>query len=1175
MKISLLNRIIIWFFIFSLTTYTQVVINEVMPSNFSTIADEDGDYSDWIELFNPEDSSINLSAYSISDDANELNKWIFPDINLSPKDHLLIFASDKDRTKWIKYWETIITWGDEWKYFLGYSEPPSAWKDLQFDDQTWLSGSSGFGYGDDDDSTIIPKVRSAFIRKTFTVDDINLISAAILHIDYDDAFVAYLNNTEIARSNIGTPNIPPSYDQSAHIAREATIYQGGKPESFLINNIQNILQEENVLAIQVHNYGTSSSDMSLIPFLSLGKNIIPPDSKSSHPLLQFPFKYLHTNFKLDAEGEKLFVTDPFGNIIDSVFTGRMFSDISFGRQPDGAEDWLFFETTTPGNSNTTQGKLGFASEPEFSLDGGFYSSLVTVSLSADSASIIRYTLDGSIPTEFSSIYSQPIQINKTQIVRARCFLSGAIPGRTITNSYMINFSSSLPVFSISTNPENFFDEETGIYSRGDSASSEYPYFGANFWKDWEKPVHIDFFDIDNSGFSLDAGVKIYGGWSRGRAQKSLAFFARGVYGYPEINYRLFPELPFTDYHSFVLRNSGNDWDYTMFRDGLMTTLLDGVDVDKQDFRPAVLLLNGEYWGILNLREKINEDFIAAHHNLNRDSIDMLENFGEIVSGDSIEYMELYNFIAYNNLSVISNYQHVLSKIDINNFIAYYASQIYFGNTDWPGNNIKYWKKKSGSKWRWIMFDTDFGFNLYNRGVSHNTLNFALEPNGPDWPNPPWSTLFLRKLLDNQNFKNRFINYMADLLNKNFLPAAVVDKIVYMKNDISSEISRHINKWQPFSYSVWESNISSLTNFANQRPGYVRQHFVQRFGLPGNANVNVTVADTSMGSVKLNSIDINSTAWSGIYFQGVPINFIAKPSRGFRFVKWEGSSSSEKDTIFITASGTINLTAVFEIDSSFSVPDIIINEINYNSFSEFNTEDWIELFNKDDEPADISGWIFKDSEDEHSYIIPEGTILEGKEYLVLCIDSSLFKSFFPDVDNFCGNIDFGLSGSGELLRLFDAGLNLIDSLTYSDSTPWPEEADGKGATLSLLNPDLENHLPESWAASLSHGTPGAINDVFVNVEEEINVIPDEYSLYQNFPNPFNPVTTIRYAISKASGVSIKIYDILGNEVRTLINEHQPAGFYNVEFNAENLSSGVYIYRITAGSFIAAKKIILLK
>lgn len=1162
----------------------QVYINEIMSSNGYTIADEDGDYSDWVELFNNQDTQVDLSGFGISDDVSNPFKWIFPSVNLAPKDHLIVFASDKNRTDYVKHWETILDWGDVWKYRLGTSEPPANWKNLGFDDQLWSSGPSGFGYGDDDDSTIVPdNTNSVYVRKIFSIDDAANINMAVLHVDYDDAFVAYLNGVEIARANIGTVNIPPAYNESATTFTEALIIYGGRPNTYIIQNINSLLQNgDNVLAIQVHNYGTGSSDLTLIPFLSLGMNSVPVNANGVNPLLDLPNKFLHTNFKLSSVGETLVLTNTQNVTVDQVTFGVIGPDVSYGRKPDGSNSWLLFSEATPGDSNTTQGFTGIVQEPTVSSIGGFYNSPITVTISPSSVNdVIYYTLDGTDPKETASVYTNPIQINSTKVLRIKSFSTGLLPSKTVTNTYFINFSTPLTVVSLSTDPANLFDEEFGIYAMGDSAETSFPYFGANFWKDWERPVHIELFEPDGSkGFGIDMGAKIFGGWSRGNAQKSFALFARGQYGASILNYKLFEELQFEEYESLVLRNSGNDWLSTMFRDAFMTSLVDGVDIDKQDYRPAILFINGEYWGIQNIREKVNEHFLAQHHNVNPDSVDILENFGQVVQGDSSDYLALYSFIENNDISIPSNYEYVKSQMEVDNFIKYFVSEIYFDNQDWPGSNIKYWRKSGNGKWRWIMFDTDFGYGIWSSSAyQNNTLQFALEPNGPGWPNPSWSTLFLRKLLENTSFKNDFINYFADLTNANFKPENVVNKLNLMASVIQPEISRHSARWNQFTYNQWLTNVQNMRFFASHRLDYLRAYYLQKFNLAGTALVTLSNSDTSMGSIKINSLDIKSPTWNGIYFLGIPITFQAQPKTGFRFVRWEGGSTTTDDSLSITLNGVLTLNAIFEIDSNYSSPKIVINEINYNSSLTFNTEDWIELYNKGENDVDISGWIFKDSDDAHIFSIPPGTILNTNSYLVLCIDTSLFTPLFPEVSNYIGNTGFGLSGSGELIRLYDNQMNMIDSLVYDDDFPWPTQPDGNGPTLSLMNPEFDNSLGENWAASFGYGTPGKINDTFVDVDEKSESIPTEFTLYQNYPNPFNPSTVIRFSLPQNSFVTLTVYDVIGNEIAVLVNEEKSVGNYEVEFsslkNNLKISSGVYLYQLRANEFMETKKMILIK
>jgi hypothetical protein len=244
---------------------------------------------------------------------------------------------------------------------------------------------------------------------------------------------------------------------------------------------------------------------------------------------------------------------------------------------------------------------------------------------------------------------------------------------------------------------------------------------------------------------------------------------------------------------------------------------------------------------------------------------------------------------------------------------------------------------------------------------------------------------------------------------------------------------------------------------------------------------------------------------------------------------------------------------------------------------FDTEDWIEFYNPDNVAVDISGWKFVDNDITNQFIFPGGTILGADDYLVLCSDTVKFKLLHPTQNNVLGNLSFGLSSDGDHIMLKDNSGNLIDEVTYSSSGLWTPLPNGSGPTLSLVNPQLDNSLAESWRASGFSGTPGYLNDIYTKTEKENDLVPTEFVLYQNYPNPFNPSTSIQYAISSMQYVTLKVYDLLGREVATLVNEEKLAGVYNVQFTINNvqLSSGIYFYKLQAGSFVETKKMILLK
>jgi len=262
------------------------------------------------------------------------------------------------------------------------------------------------------------------------------------------------------------------------------------------------------------------------------------------------------------------------------------------------------------------------------------------------------------------------------------------------------------------------------------------------------------------------------------------------------------------------------------------------------------------------------------------------------------------------------------------------------------------------------------------------------------------------------------------------------------------------------------------------------------------------------------------------------------------------------------------------------PDIIINEINYNSADDYDPDDWVEFYNPQEFEVDISDWYFKDEDDSHIFIFPEGTIIESDGYIVLCRDLASFRTLFPNVDNFSGSFDFGLNGSGELIRLYDISGSIIDSVMYDDNSPWPDAPDGEGPTLELIHLNLDNSLPESWGASLEHGTPGSPNSTTSLADENNITTIKDFILHSNFPNPFNPRTTISYSLSTTATVNLKVFDIRGQEVITLQNTIKSAGNYQVQWNSRNqtgnpVSTGIYFCRLEVGSISKTIKMLHLR
>ncbi|MBA4409628.1 MAG: CotH kinase family protein [Bacteroidota bacterium] len=1158
-------------------------INEVMSSNGGVITDVDGDTPDWIEFYNAGTVPLSLNGYGLSDKKDQPFQWIFPDFQVRPGEYLVVYASGKDRRQAPAYWNTIISKGDEWKYLVPKAEPATNWRFNDFNDASWLSGKSGFGYGDDDDATKFTDATSVFLRKKFNVANPSEIAQLILHMDYDDGFVAYLNGKEIARANMVGRGEFPAFNALATDQHEALIYQGLTPEKFVIDNPSSLLKAgENVLAIQAHNIFSTSTDFSAIPFLTVGTTDTPANPRIIASL-KLSVEQLHTNFKLDADGESVYLTKPSGELADSVQIGVLTLDTSYGRTLKNTSVWAVFPTSSPGKENTGE---AFPTDrpaiPEFSTPGGIYSATLKVKLTAPSTKdTIYYTLDGSVPTRLSYIFSSEININTSKVVRARILKSGMLPGETATNSYILRGINKLPVVSVSMNPADLWDYYKGIYVKGPKAETKTPFFGANFWMDWEKACHFELMETTgNKVIDVDAGVKIFGNWSRANEQKSMAIYCRKGYGSEFMKYKIFNERPFDEFKNLVLRNSGNDWNNTMFRDGLMAGLTFGLNIEQQAFRPSVFFLNGEYWGILNIREKINEHMIAAHHDVDPKEVSILEGNGSVVIGNNSDYWTMMSFLEQNTLSVQSNYNKMLEWIDVNSFIDYFASEIYFRNHDWPGNNIKYWKTNdSKGRWRWILFDTDFGMGIWGSQPTENTLELATATNGPVWPNPPWSTLMFRRLLENTGFRNQFVNRFADLLNSKFLAERVNSAIDKKRNLIAEEIGKHLQKWNGGTVNDWQWNVQAAKNFATGRPSNVFNHIRLKFSFQNPQSIIVR-ADSTTGSIQINSLKLTNFPWIGIYFPDVPITLTAVPQAGFRFVKWTGiTSGSNLSTITVVPQANMDLTAFFENDGSH-YEDVIINEFSFNNDATTDPGDWIELYNKGKYDIDISGWKLTDSDPNHQFIFAANTWLKANEYVVVSNDLTKMKAVFGSVKNLIDpfTFNFGLANRVDAIKLYSRDSQLIDEVNYGNSDLWQTFSFTELWSMELINPASNNNSGQNWVLSEKEGTPGMRNTSNIpNAIDDLPVVPDTPELLSSYPNTFNEGTYIGFKLNKPGKYRISILDVNGRIMRAF-NENDLNSsvhtFYwdGKDFSGKPVAAGVYFCRLETNGFSQMRRMV---
>ncbi|MCF8369188.1 MAG: CotH kinase family protein [Bacteroidales bacterium] len=1164
--------------------YSQIVINEICSRNNSVLLDDDHESNDWVELFNTSDDTINLADWYISDVLGNTTKWQFPEIKVLPDSFLIIIAGDNSKKEVVDHWETVIQAEDIWKYWIPDSNPDSLWNTLSFNDSSWMEGPGGFGRGDGDDNTVLPdSVATVYIRKTFTIPDTSILSNALLHIDYDDAFVAYLNGVEIARANIGWPGKIQSWDDIAYGIHRAVMLDSLLPDEFKIEPevFKSIIKEgENLLAIQGLNAWNNHGNSSLIPFLSVSVK----DTSQYFDDVPWWFGkkpvYLHCNFKLSGDGESVILSDTEENIIDIFNFPYTNSDHSYGRETDGSAEMAYFNAPTPGYSNGFSTPFfGYTKTPLLNKAAGFYSESFELEvLNLVPGDSLRYTLDGSQVTDSSALFTEGILIDSTQVVKTRYFKSGLLPGKTNTKSFIFNYVSTLPLISLSINPHDLWDWEEGIYVLGPNADPGFPFLGANFWQDWAKPIHIEYFDTtQNLAFDLDADVEIHGGFSRAYDQKSLRVICSNKYDTPEINYKIFGQKDISNFKKLVLRNSGQDFNQAHFRDAFMHDLLSqNPNINYQAYEPSIVFLNGEYWGIHNIREKIDRYYLNSNFSVHTDSVDLLRDNRIIMEGDYYSYEPMIEYIKAVTLADSIVYDSVSKLVDIENYTDYFIAEMFYVNHDWPGHNTKYWReRKEGSKWRYILTDVDFGFGSISN-VSDNELYRVLH-NNIQWADNHW---ILRKLITNMDYQEYFINRSADMFNTYFRTDIMVNKIMEFKERLAPEMPMHKARWGG-TFEAWEAQVNGMVYFAENRIQFVHQHYINEFGLEKTVEVSISVDSTAHGNIHINTLSPDTFPWQGTYFDGNPITLIAKADSGYIFSHWESSLNlSAIDSASAHLRINVDTNAFFiahyfpdTFNTFIDTPFVIINEINYHSNDTLDAGDWIEIFNPDTVSWDLTGWVFKDGNDDHQFIIPDSLILDTSQYLVLYRDSIKFKVIFPEVTNAIGPFEFGLANEGENLRLFDSTGFLVYNVPYSNLPPWPNDADSTGKTINITNAIADPTNGLNWFSACIGGSPGG-----PTLPCDTVGVPDRF--ITNFeiwfyPNPVTGNININLLSDMSEVVNIRIYDVFGNTVLQRKATVKAKTAQHLIYPIDSMDDGLYFINFFSGNLNNTYKILIQK
>ncbi|MFN2135717.1 MAG: CotH kinase family protein [Candidatus Promineifilaceae bacterium] len=663
----------------------------------------------------------------------------------------------------------------------------------------------------------------------------------------------------------------------------------------------------------------------------------------------------------------------------------------------------------------------------FSAPPGRYARRLELQLSAPNpAAQIYYTLDGSPPDQqTATLYESPLilQSSEPQVVtlRAQAFLPGGVSGPIHSASYIMGLETGLPVLSIIADPADLWDEERGIYVNHEGRGLE-----------WERPVDLTYVEEGSDhGFQSGAGLRIHGEWTRWYSdKKSLRLYFRELYGTRKLEYPLFGQQGQVAFDNLYLHNS--DKDLLLFRNQLTERLFRQMGGYAVRGRPLLLFINGEPWGIYNIRERIDERFLQETYGVPAAAISDTPNIpsrqtAEQRATDLVHWENLMTFIEENDLTDDANYAYLQTQMDLANFVDYYLLEMYIANTDWPHHNMHVFRPETpGGRWEWIVWDNDLAFDRADRQMVEHVLTV-------DHPLGKRMEVMLNKLLENPDFYNLFLTRAADLLNTTLSAENVGAEVESSLAELAADIPLEKARWNV--PEEWEDVSAAIRNFAATRADIMREHFVESFGLAGTARLSVAQDGGPAGWLVINDLPAAPLPWSGIHFIGPAIRLRAVPPAGYAFVGWqgyEGAGDPSQPLIELPVTGDASLTARFRpLDAAEIGPgDVVVSGYSADDAGAING-DWFELLVRKPGGVDLRGWRVTDNDtpmaqDEGSLVFRDDPLLahleEGVTVRVVATINEANDLAFPE-DRRAGGVLTLYAGNGRIDSERDPWFNL--------------------------------------------------------------------------------------------------------------------------------------------------------
>ncbi|MBN9690134.1 MAG: lamin tail domain-containing protein [Verrucomicrobia bacterium] len=786
-----------------------------------------------------------------------------------------------------------------------------------------------------------------------------------------------------------------------------------------------------------------------------------------------PRREWHTHFKLNSNGDRLRLLGPElpRPIQDEVEFGTQGADFSFGRTSEPTAPWRYFAVPTPRQPNGTSTITNQTAAVRFSVERGYYDSPFHLSLACETpGAVIRYTTNGSPPVAPEGfVYSGPIQISASRVIRAAAVAPNQLPSPVRTHTYLYGLPTSrrsLPALSLVTATNHLFGRNGIMESNPRNTTKRGPA--------WERPVSVEYFDPDGTDhFQVNAGLRLQGGdYIRGlynyrvsslpESKYSFRLYFRGEYGQGRLNHRLFPNTTVESFDTVVLRAGMNDHSNPFLKDEVVRQLSSNLGQPASHGTFVHLFLNGVYRGYYNPTERIDVDFLRAYHG-GGEAWDIVAQMGEVREGDGSSWNALLNLAQTRPATNQANHLEFARRMDLTNFVDYLLPNIYVDADDWPHNN---WRAASEATpdglWRFYVWDAEWSFGQPNgHTTSFNTINNQLST-----LSPPWGTTEIQRLFNALKRGREFQMLFSDRVHRAFFnDGPLTDariRATYEETKVRLNTARTISGFAN----------STINSWINGRRRFVLSHL---FTAGFNRSTNAPGLSPFGGAVP-SGYSLVLTNVSGAIFYTVD----GKDPRE-AFTEAVSPTARQYVTPIIVTQpfvlkarsreGTTNWSALTE--AAFTVvqggPALRFSELMYNPPGG-DAFEFIELVNVSGVPVDLSGF----SLDGVNFRFPAPTpLLAAGSRIVLANadDPGAFGIRYPQT-TVSGYFTGSLNNGGETISLLDRDGQLIESVTYSDQDGWPTSADGGGRSLERIELEGDPDALASWRASPAvGGNPG--------------------------------------------------------------------------------------------------------